>query len=177
MKFLESSWFVGFSGKSLLYIVLSAWIFKNIHEIAHWSLGNFHLETFLENSSDQCRKFFQENQSCWNTLDIQKYSSLQKLEISRNYKVYFPVTSPYGKFNLHGWGKRINKCEFWENARRSVKYCMHVCEWWYLKANFLLRLSCAVTINMFHGVFGLSWVCIVFLSTPMHSGTTMGHRT
>ena len=33
---------------------------------------------------------FQENPKCWNTLDIQEYSSSQKLEISRNSKFFFP---------------------------------------------------------------------------------------
>ena len=32
-------------------------------------------------------KLFQENPRCSNTLDIQKYSSSEKLEISRNYKL------------------------------------------------------------------------------------------
>ena len=34
-------------------------------------------------------KLFQEIPRCWNTLDIQEYSSSQNLEISRNSKVLF----------------------------------------------------------------------------------------
>ena len=48
-------------------------------------------------------KLFQENPRCWITLDIQEYSSSQKLEISRNSKLFFPAcypTSPYIKSPL-----------------------------------------------------------------------------
>ena len=36
-------------------------------------------------------KLFQENSRRWNTLDIQEYSSSQKLEVSRNVKLFFPA--------------------------------------------------------------------------------------
>ena len=38
-------------------------------------------------------KLFQDNLRSWNTFDIQEYSSLQKLEISRNSKLLFPAGS------------------------------------------------------------------------------------
>ena len=42
----------------------------------------------LEYSRSQYRRY---NSKCWNTLNIQEYSNSQKLEISRNSKLYCPA--------------------------------------------------------------------------------------